>query len=133
VAMPAAYVFDRQQGWVWSQAPESAVQRTLARLRWRDLHPIAQSSPGAMVLGAQDVSWTYGLQSDEDVLFYMTQPAPGASVTLCLPATMEGALLDPEAGHEVRQIRIEMRRPWDIRIVALPPGRDVVLMLSRVR
>jgi len=132
VAMPLAYIFDRQQTWVWSQDPESAVQHTLGRLRWQDLRPLSQSAPGAMVRAAQNVAWTYGLQSDDELLVYMARPQHDASVTLRLPGTMAGSLLDPEVGNEIQPLRIETR-PWDLTTLSLPPGRAVVLVLTRVR
>jgi hypothetical protein len=132
VATPLAYIFDRQQTWVWSQDPESAVQHTLGRLRWQDLRPLSQSAPGAMVRAAQNVAWTYGLQSDDELLVYMARPQHDASITLRLPETMAGSLLDPEAGNEIQPLRIDTR-PWDLTTLPVPPGRAVVLVLTLVR
>jgi len=132
VAMPPAYMFDRHQEWAWSQVPESAVQQTLGRLRWQDLRRISQSASGAMVRATRNVSWTYGLQSDEELLVYMARPTHDASVTLRLPGTMAGSLLDPEAGTEIRPVRIEAP-PWTLTTLPVPPGRAVVLVVTRVR
>jgi hypothetical protein len=132
LVLPVAYEFDRQQGWVWSQDPGSAVRRALTRLRWQDLRRVAPGASGAMVVGFQDVSWTYGLQSDEELLLYMADPHQNASVTLSLPGPMAGSLFDPEAGNEVQPVRIETD-PWDLTTFTVPPGRTVALVLTRVR
>lgn len=134
VVPPAAYPFDRQRQrtWVWSQDPASPVQETLARLRWQDLRRLAQSEPGALVRATRNVSWTYGLQSDEELFVYMARPQHDASVTLRLPGTMAGSLLDPEAGNELQPVRIEARA-WDLVTLPVPPGRAVVLVLTLVR
>ncbi len=132
VARPLACTFDLQLQWAWSQAPGSAVQRTLARLRWQNLRRISPSAPGAMIRSATNVSWMYGLQSNEEFLVYMAQPRQDAILTLRLPGTMAGSLLDPEAGHEIQAVRIDTR-PWDLTTVAVPPGRAVALVLTRVR
>ena len=132
VVLPVAYVFDRQQGWVWSQDPGSAVRRALTRLRWQDLRRVEPGARGAMVVGFQDVSWTYGLQSDEELLLYMADPHQNASVTLSLPGPMAGSLFDPEAGNEVQPVRIDAP-PWTLTTLPVPPGRTVALVLTRVR
>jgi hypothetical protein len=134
VAPPVAFTFDRQRQrtWVWSQDPGSVVQGILARLRWQDLRRISQSAPGAMVRATRNVSWTYGLQSDAELFVYMARPQHDASVTLRLPGTMAGSLFDPEGGNEIQAVRIETR-PWDLTTLPVPPGRAVVLVLTRVR
>jgi hypothetical protein len=132
VAWPQAYPFERRLRWAWSQAPESAVQRALARLRWRTLRGVAPSAPGAMVRSATNVTWLYGLQSDEALLVYLSEPSRDASLALRLPGRMEGSLLDPEEGHEIRPIRIDAR-PWDMTIVPIPPGRSAAVVLTLVR
>jgi hypothetical protein len=85
-----------------------------------------------MVRATQNVSWTYGLQSDAALLLYMARPERNARVTLRLPGPMAGALLDPEAGNEIQPVRIETR-PGDLTTLPVPPGRAVVLVLTRVR
>jgi hypothetical protein len=85
-----------------------------------------------MVRAAQNVAWTYGLQSDDELLVYMARPQHDASITLRLPETMAGSLLDPDVGNEIQPLRIETR-PWDLTTLSLPPGRAVVLVLTRVR
>ena len=134
LAPPGAYPFDRQRQrtWVWNQDPGSPVQETLARLRWQDLRRMTQSEPGALVRAARNVSWTYGLQSDAELFVYMARPERDATVTLRLPGTMTGSLLDPEDGKELRPVWIETR-PWDLVTLPVPPGRAVVLVLARVR
>jgi hypothetical protein len=134
VARPVASTFalQRQRTWVWSQDPGSAVQGILARLGWQDLRPLSQSAPGAMVRAAQNVAWTYGLQSDDELLVYIARPSERAMLTLRLPGTMAGSLLDPEAGSVVRSVRIDTR-PWDVTTFAVPPGRTVALVLARSR
>jgi hypothetical protein len=62
----------------------------------------------------------------------MARPRRDASVTLRLPGTMAGSLFDPEAGHEIQAVRIETR-PWDLKVLPVPPGRAVVLVLTLVR
>jgi len=134
LARAPAYPFDRerQQTWVWSQDPESRVQDTLSRLRWQDLRRVTQSSPGAMVRATHNVSWTYGMQSETELLLYMARPQHDARVTLRLPGPMAGALLDPEVGNEIQSVRIDTQ-PWDLVTLPVPPGRAVVLVLIRIR
>jgi hypothetical protein len=134
LAPPASYPFERrrQQTWVWSQDPGSPVRETLSRLRWQDLQRMSQSAPGAHVRATQNVSWTYGLQSDAELFVYMARPRQDASVTLRIPGTMAGSLLDPEAGHELQPVRIDAP-PWTLTTLPVPPGRAVVLVLTRVR
>ena len=93
---------------------------------------MTQSEPGALVRAARNVSWTYGLQSDAELFVYMARPERDATVTLRLPGTMTGSLLDPEDGKELRPVWIETR-PWDLVTLPVPPGRAVVLVLARVR
>jgi hypothetical protein len=45
---------------------------------------------------------------------------------------MAGSLLDPEAGHELQPVRIDAP-PWTLTTLPVPPGRAVVLVLTRVR
>jgi hypothetical protein len=134
LAPRASYVFDRQRQrtWAWSEDPEAAVQKALAGLHWPVLQRVSQSAPGAAVRATWNVSWTYGLQSDAELLVYMARPRRDASVTLRLPGTMAGSLFDPEAGHEIQAVRIETR-PWDLKVLPVPPGRAVVLVLTLVR
>ena len=134
LALRASYTFERQRPrtWEWAEDPESAVQRALARLNWAALRQFSQSAPGAMVRATRNVPWTYGLQGDTQLLLYLARPQPDASVTLRLPGTMAGSLLDPEAGGEIRAVRIETR-PWDFSVLPVPSGRAVVLVLSRAR
>ena len=132
VALPLADTVDRRQEWAWTRLPQSAVQQTLGQLRWQNLRPVSQSAPGAMVRAARNVAGTYGLQSDEELLVYVVEPREDAMLTLRLPGSMAGSLLDPEAGSEVRSVRIDTR-PWDLTRFTVPPGRNVVLVLARDR
>jgi hypothetical protein len=132
VARPLGYMFSRQREWAWSQVPDSAAQRALGRLRWQDLRPFSQSAPGAMVRAAQNVAWTYGLQSAEELLVYIARPREGAVLTLRLPGAMGGSLLDPEAGSEVQPVTIDAA-PWNLTTFTVPPGRTVALVLTRHR
>jgi hypothetical protein len=132
VPPPVPYTFERQGTWVWNAASRRGVERILERLRWWDLRRIPRSAPGAMVLDAHRVSWTYGLQSDEELLVYVAEPRQGASLTLRLPGTMTGSLLDPDTGDEIQPIRIETR-PWDLTRLDLPASRAAALALSRSR
>ena len=115
-----------------SQVPESAAQRALGRLRWQDLRPFSQSAPGAMVRAAQNVAWTYGLQSAEELLVLIARPREGAVLTLRLPGAMGGSLLDPEAGSEIQPVTIDAG-PWNLTTFPVPPGRTVALVLARHR
>jgi len=134
LAPRASYAFDRQRQrtWVWSEDPASPVQKTLARLHWPDLRRVSQGAPGAVVRATSNVSWTYGLQSDRELLVYMARPQRDASVTLRLPGPMAGSLFDPEAGDEIRAVWVDTQ-PWDLTVVPVPPGRALVLILFQVR
>jgi len=133
VAPPAGYSLERRRTWVWDPASREGVERVLERLRWRDLRWIRQSAPGAMVRAAYKVAWTYGLQSDEELLVYVAEPRLGASITLRLPGTMTGSLVDPRTGDEIQPVRIEAP-PSDLVGLDLPTGRAAaVLVLSRSR
>ena len=134
MARPVGQTLDRQRQrtWVWNQDPDSAVQRTLAQLRWQHLGRVSPGAPGAMVRAAHNARWTYCLQSEEELFVYIAQPRQGASLAFRLPGTMAGSLLDPEAGHEVQPVRIETR-PWEVSGLEVPPGRAAVLVLTRVR
>jgi hypothetical protein len=133
VAPPAGYSFERHRTWMWDTTSTQGVERILKGLRWRDLRRIRQSAPGAMVRATSAVSWTYGLQSDEELLVYVAEPRQGASLTLRLPGTMTGSLVDPETGDEIQPVRIESR-PGDLVRLSLParPGA-IVLTLTRSR
>jgi hypothetical protein len=132
VPPPIGYTFERGRTWVWNRASADAIQRILDRLQWRELRRIPQSAPGAMVRATENVAWTYGLQSDDELLVYVAEPQEGASVTLRLPATMTGALLDPQTGGEIQPLRMAAR-PWDITRVDVPPASAAVLALSVAR
>jgi hypothetical protein len=85
-----------------------------------------------MLLDADRVSWTYGLESEQELLVYVRQPRQGASLTLLLRATMVGSLLDAETGDEIQPLRIE-GRPSELTRLIIPPGRAVALALRRSR
>ena len=132
VLPPAGYSFEQRRTWTWNPATAPGVERVLERLRWRDLRWIRQSAPGAMVRAAYRVAWTYGLQSDEELLVYVAEPRRGASLTLWLPGTMTGSIVNPDTGDEIQPIRIETR-PGDRVGLELPAGRAIVLALGRNR
>ncbi len=81
-----------------------------------------------MVRDAQNVSWTYELESERDLLVYVRQPMPGAGLTLLLPGGMTGAILDAETGDEVEPVHIEAAGHSRLEI---PAGRTVAVALSR--
>jgi hypothetical protein len=83
-----------------------------------------------MVRAAYEVSWTYGLQSDDELLVFVSEPRPGASLTLRLPGTMMGSLVDPDTGEDIRPIRIDTQA-WELTRLNLPPRPAIVLMLRR--
>jgi hypothetical protein len=123
--------FAQRRAWVWDAASKAAVESILRRVRWRDLRLMAQSAPGAMVRAAHEVSWTHGLQSDNELVVYVAEPRPGASLTLRLPGAMAGWLLDPETGNEIRAIRVD-GPAREISRLSLPPGPAVVVLLRRL-
>ena len=134
VRVPPPYgasAFARQGAWVWDLTSKPRVEEILRRLRWRDLRMVRQSAPGAMVRAAYEVSWTYGLQSDAELLVYVSEPRQGASLTLRLPGTMAGSLVDPGTGDDIQPLRVDTG-PWELARLDLPPRRAVVVMLRRM-
>lgn len=134
VTQGASYTFERQRQptWGWSLQPGSDLQNVLGRLRWSALRRVTQSAPGAMVRASRNVAWTCALQSDVELFLYMARPQRDASVTLRLPGTMAGSMLDPDAGNEIGAIRIDPP-PWDLTVLPVPPGKAVILALTQVR
>jgi hypothetical protein len=128
----AGYTYEPHRTWTWNSATAPGVERVLDRVRRRDLRWIRQSAPGAIVRAAYEVSWTYGLQSDEALIVFVAEPRQGASLTLSLQGTMSGSLLDPKTGKEILPVRVETA-PRDLVEVELPAGRAVVLALGRER
>lgn len=57
VALPATYVFDRQQGRLWSLHPVSTAPRTLSLRHWQDLRPVSPGAPDAIVVRDRGVPW----------------------------------------------------------------------------
>lgn len=132
VPPPRFYTFERRRTWIWNAPAAGGIERILKRVRWRDLRQVARSAPGVMLLDADRVSWTYGLESEQELLVYVRQPRQGASLTLLLRATMVGSLLDAETGDEIQPLRIE-GRPSELTRLIIPPGRAVALALRRSR
>jgi hypothetical protein len=132
VQRQAGYALQRGRTWVWNDASVPGVARILALLQWRDLRLVARSAPGAMLRDAGQVAWTYGLESDGQLLVYARQPRPGASLTLNVPGPMAGWLLDPDTGAQIAPVQIESLPPA-LTAVGLPTRRAVVLALHRVR
>ena len=116
---------------MWTTATRPQAERVLQRLRWQDLRLVRQSSPGAMVRAAHDVSWAQGLQSDDEPLVYVSRPRQDASLTLRLPGSMGGSLVDPDSGEDIQSVRIDSR-PWEIKRLNLPPRGAVVVVLRRL-
>jgi hypothetical protein len=133
VPRPGFYTFERRRTWAWTAPAATGIERVLSRVQeWRDLRQVARSGQGVMLLDADKVSWTYGWESDREMLVYVRQPRPGASLTLRLPETMVGALLDVETGAQLEPLRIEGRPP-ELTRLAIPTGRAVALVLRRDR
>ena len=126
------YTFERRRTWFWNAPASGGIERVLKMVQWRDLRQVARSAPGVMLLDADKVSWTYGLESAQEMLVYVRQPRQGASLTLRLPDTMVGALVDAETGDQLQPLRIE-GRPSEIIKLSVPPGRAVALVLRRSR
>ena len=135
VRVPPPYgasTFGQQGAWVWDLASKPSVDRILQRMRWRDLRLAVRSAPGAMLRAAHEVSWTYGLQSEDELLVYVSEPRQGASLTLRLPGTMVGSLLDPDTGNDIQTVRIDTS-PWGLTRLNLPPRTAIVVALRRLR
>ena len=126
------YSFEQRRTWTWNAPASGGIERVLKLVRWRDLRQIARSGPGVMLLDADKLSWTYGLESEQELLVYVRQPRQGASLTLRLPDTMVGALVNAETGDEIQPLRIE-GHPSELVRLSIPPGRAVALVLSRSR
>jgi hypothetical protein len=126
-----AVAFARQGAWAWDSASMPRVERILQRLRWRELRLTPPSTAGAMVRAAHESAWTYGLQGGGQLLLYVSEPGPGASLTLRLPGTMVGSLIDPDTGGDIRPIRIDSQ-PWELTRLNLPASAAVVVMLHRL-
>jgi len=132
VPPPAFYTFEGRRTWTWDAPAAAGIERVLKRVQWRDLRQIARSGQGVMLLDADKLSWTYGLESEQELLVYVRQPRQNASLTLRLPATMVGALVNAETGDEIQPLRIE-GHPSELIRLSIPPGRAVALVLSRSR
>jgi hypothetical protein len=126
-----ASTLPRQEAWVWNPASRPQIEGMLQRMRRRDLRLVRPSTPGAMVRAAHGVSWTYGLQSDDQLLVFVSEPRNGASLTLRLPGTMVGSLLDPHTGNDIQTIRIDTR-PWELTRLNLPHRPAVVVALRQL-
>jgi hypothetical protein len=117
---------------VWDLASKPRVERILQRMRWRDLRLAVRSAPGVMLRAAHEVSWTHGLQSEDELLVYVSEPRRGASLTLRLPGTMVGSLIDPDTGNDIQPVRIDTS-PWALTRLNLPPRAAIVVALRRLR
>jgi hypothetical protein len=128
----ARYPFERHQVWTWTAASMADVERILGRVSWRNLRWIRQSAPGAKVRASRELSWTYGLQSDEALVVYVAGPRQGASLTLSLAGSMSGWWMNPGTGEVTAPVRVE---PAGRALVPLeiPAGRAAVLVLRRDR
>jgi hypothetical protein len=62
----------------------------------------------------------------------VSEPRQGASLTLRLPGTMVGSLVDPDTGHDIQPIRIDTS-PWALTRLNLPPRTAIVVALRRLR
>jgi hypothetical protein len=131
VALPdGASALQTQGAWVWNASSKPQVERILQRVRWRDLRLTARSTPGAMVRAAYELSWTYALQSDSELIVYVSEPRPGASLTLRLPGAMTGSFVDPDTGEDIQRIRIDTPA-WELTRLNLPPRRAIVVVLRQ--
>jgi len=126
------YSLQGRRTWTWQTPAAAGIERVLKRVQSRDLRQVARRAPGVMLLDADRVSWTYGLESELELLVYVRQPRQGANLTLRLAATMVGALVDAETGDEIQSLRIE-GRPSELTKLSIPPGRAVALILHRTR
>jgi hypothetical protein len=127
-ARPAGYSFERRRTWVWDPSASAGVERSLRLVRWRELRLTARSAPGAMLRDAENIAWTYGLESERDLLVYVRQPRPGASLTLLLPGPMTGAILDADTGQEIEGLRIEGHQAEHTKL-SIPAGMAVAVAL----
>jgi hypothetical protein len=132
VPPPHFYKFERRRTWTWTAPAAPGIERVLNWVQWRDLRQMARSAPGAMLLDANGVSWTYGLESEQELLVYVRQPQPGASLTLRLPATMVGALLDAETGDQIESLRLDGHTP-ELTVLSIPTSRAIAVVLRRSR
>jgi hypothetical protein len=130
VQPPAGYKYESHRTWTWNSASAPGVEQALDQVRWRELRWIRRAAPGAMVRAAYEVSWTYELQSTEVLAVFVAQPRQGASLTLRLPGSMRGSLLDPDTGKEIVPVHVETV-PQELVRLGVPPGRAVVLALHR--
>ncbi len=129
VTRPAGYTFERRRTWVWDASGGPGIDRILRRVRWRELRLAPRSAAGAMLRDADQVSWTYSLQGDRELLVYVRQPRPGAMLTMVLPGAMHGAILDAATGDEVERLRVGEGADTHTRL-SIPAGKTVVVVLS---
>lgn len=132
VPSPPRYTFERRRTWTWDAPAAGGIERVLSRVQGRDLRQVVRGTPGAMLRDADSVSWTYGLESEQELLVYVRQPRQGASVTLRLPTMMVGWLIDAQTGDQIQPLRIEGRPSEPSRLI-IPPSRAVALVLRRAR
>jgi hypothetical protein len=132
VRPPAGYKLEPHRTWTWNEASAPGIERILHRVSQLDLRWIRQGVQGAMVREARQVAWAYGLQGDEALIVLVAEPREGANLTLSLPGTMTGSLLDLKTEKEILPLRV-VTAPRDLVGLDLPAGRTVVLVLTGER
>lgn len=132
VMSPARYTFEREGIWTWDPESGPGISRILERLQTQSLLETRVGAPGGMLRATYGTSWVYSLQSDRELFVYMRDATQGAHLTLRLPGTMTGSLIDPDSGEEIQSLRIETQ-PWDITRLQLPARRGIALVLTQDR
>ena len=126
---PPRYLFDREGTWTWDPGAGHGISRILERLLVQDLREVRIGGPGAMVRAAHEAAWAYARQSDTKLLVYVRDAMEGAPLTLRLPGTMTGSLIDPDSGEEIESLSIQTHA-WDIPRLPLPVRHGIALVLT---
>ena len=104
----------------------------LGNLPWEDVAFIGVGSE-SILREARSLGPTFGLFGRDQFIVYMEKTTQASRLLLKLPRSMTGEFLDVESGTVLQHLSVPVTPTGSPTCVAVPPGREAVLLALRAR
>ena len=113
-------------------AKPTRVSTLLHGLVWSDV-TLAWPGPATALRQAVSLGPTFALRSSDQFVVYMEDTTPNSRLVLDVPVPMTGEFLDAESGAVLKELSLRSTQNGSPAVVAVPPGRETVVLVLRAR
>ncbi|MBI2835878.1 MAG: hypothetical protein HYX76_15775 [Acidobacteria bacterium] len=113
----------------WARADAAATIPMLEDIRWGEVLAVRPWTSGSFVVAHDGVAWVHAVQSERQLIVWINEIEPGASVTIRTSRAMEGFVADRGRRRVLRRL---ITRGGETALLELPAAEQILIRLDAI-